>query len=334
MRALTHPSHSVASHAKSAIWPPQQASLSAQPLICWLLADREWRCRPLYRNAPSELAHIGRFGRPRARTERRCGRLVLPDSASAMARTLTPERSASSSCVSCAPTLSRRNSDPKSTTLPRCAGPVVGSAPADALSTAVTTQILAGSTRLLQDSPSLEHATAAGSAGTLAGQTSWTPANRPGNVMSVANRQPVPPRVEPVIPESTCGRAPSRYARPVPPGPGASLVSGPPPRRPSSSTEGKISKTTHSPVSPADRPVSFKMAFLRARSSPSFATAAAAFRGFPPRAACPDPHPCPGERLLTGWTCPTLNTTEGKPYSLDMITPLRMTKLAKGMNSA
>jgi hypothetical protein len=68
----------------------------------------------------------------------------------------------------------------------------VGCATADLLSTAVTTQILAGRTRPVQDSPSLERATSAGSAGTLAGQTSWTPADRPGSVVPVADGQPVP----------------------------------------------------------------------------------------------------------------------------------------------
>jgi hypothetical protein len=45
--------------AESAIWPTRGWGTSAQPRTSHGIADHEWRCWPLHKNAMAELAHIG-----------------------------------------------------------------------------------------------------------------------------------------------------------------------------------------------------------------------------------------------------------------------------------
>jgi hypothetical protein len=56
--------------AKSAIWPTRGWGTSAQPRTSHGIADHEWRCWPLHKNAMPELAHIGRSARCRPSCDR------------------------------------------------------------------------------------------------------------------------------------------------------------------------------------------------------------------------------------------------------------------------
>ena len=47
-------------HSYSAIWPTRGWGTSAQPRTSHGIADHEWRCWPLHKNAMPELAHIDR----------------------------------------------------------------------------------------------------------------------------------------------------------------------------------------------------------------------------------------------------------------------------------
>jgi hypothetical protein len=47
------------------IWPTRGWGTSAQPRTSHGIADHEWRCWPLHKNAMPELAHIGMSGRVR-----------------------------------------------------------------------------------------------------------------------------------------------------------------------------------------------------------------------------------------------------------------------------
>lgn len=52
-------------------WPTRGWGTSAQPHTSHSIADHEWRCWPLHKNAMAELAHIGNSGRVLAVAEYR-----------------------------------------------------------------------------------------------------------------------------------------------------------------------------------------------------------------------------------------------------------------------
>src|SRR6266851_10475742 len=76
----------------SAIWPTRGWGTSAQPRTSHGIADHEWRCWPLHKNAMPELAHIGMCGRlePVAATRQRSRMTSYARYRPASLRTATP----------------------------------------------------------------------------------------------------------------------------------------------------------------------------------------------------------------------------------------------------